>query len=278
MTPAEWKERVRFYLVDCSTLPGKAIDAGLVLLNIYTCVAYGLSTYDLGEGVQAFLALSEWVIVVVFAVEYILRFWAAEGRVRHFFHPYTLIDLVSILPVFSTVLDLRFLRVARIVRIFRFLRFLEDETFFFGRLTAMHLRVSRLIFTSVAIVFVASSAMFEAEKGANPQFTTLGDAVYYTIVTVTTVGFGDITPASSLGKTITILMIAAGVVLIPYHIGQLARHMFFAESRRHSICAGCGLSSHERDADYCRRCGAALAPPDPDPAPSAGKAPPPVAS
>ncbi|MFW5856960.1 MAG: ion transporter, partial [Planctomycetota bacterium] len=136
------RDRVRFYLVDCRTPLGKGIDIALLTLNALTCVAYAVDTYvPEGAPAKGILYGVEWTFVVVFAVEYVLRFWVADRKLRHALHPYSIIDLVSILPVFSAVLDLRFLRVARVFRVLRFLRFLEDERFFFGVITPLRLRV-----------------------------------------------------------------------------------------------------------------------------------------
>ncbi|MHC4885842.1 MAG: potassium channel family protein [Planctomycetota bacterium] len=255
------RESIRFYLVDCTTPLGKAIDIGLIVLNLLTCALYGIGTYieDANATLAKTINMAEWICVTIFIVEYLLRFYAAERKLRHFFSLYALIDLISILPVFSTVMDLRFLRAARIFRIFRFFRFLQDEDFFFGQVSRTQIQVLRLAMTATAIIFVASGCIYEAESGANPeQFQTLGDAAYFAIVTVTTVGFGDQTPITDAGRLVTALMIIAGVVSIPYHIGQLARQVFFDASLKKEPCPSCALNRHEHDAHYCRRCGSKL--------------------
>ncbi|MHC4872136.1 MAG: potassium channel family protein [Planctomycetota bacterium] len=255
------KAKVKFYLVDCTTVPGKAIDIALIILNILTCLLYAVGTYI--ENEASFLSKSitvlEGICLTIFIIEYILRFWVAEKKLRHFFSLYALIDLISILPVLSTVLDLRFLRAARIFRIFRFFRFFENEEFFFGRITQTQIKIARLLMTALAIIFVASGCIYEAEEAVNPQFGSLGDAAYFAIVTVTTVGFGDQTPATDIGRIITALMIIAGVICIPYHIGQIARQVFFDASLKEITCKSCGLARHEQDAKFCRLCGEELA-------------------
>lgn len=254
------RECVSFYLVDCTTLPGKAIDLALLGLNALTCVAYAAGTYitDADSRIAHAFDLIEWIFVAVFAIEYLLRIWVAEHRLRHIVNPYSIIDLMSILPVFSSVLDLRFLRVFRIFRIFRFLRFLQNEDFFFGSITQTQIRVARLAFTALAIVFVASGCIYEAEHRTNPSFTTLGDAAYYTVVTITTVGFGDMVPKTDAGKLVTVLMIIAGIIAIPYHIGQIARQVFLDTTGKTVSCLKCSHRRHDFDATYCSRCGTKL--------------------
>ncbi len=254
------KEKVQFYLVDCTTVPGKAIDIGLIFLNFFTCLLYAVSTYTekSNSTINQTISGIEWFCLVIFIIEYFLRFWVAEKKIKHFFSLYSLIDLISILPALSTVLDLRFLRAARIFRIFRFFRFLENEIFFFGKINLTQIRIARLAMTSLAIIFVSSGCIYEAENSINQQFSSLGDAAYFVIVTITTVGFGDQTPITDIGRFVTAMMIIAGVVFIPYHIGQIARQVFVEASFKKIICHTCKLSSHEQDAKFCRQCGTSL--------------------
>lgn len=257
MNGSTLKEKIKFYLVDCTTVPGKAIDIALIILNLLTCLLYAVGTYVENETsfFNRSVEILEWFCLTVFIIEYILRFWVAEKKLRHVFGLYALIDLISILPVLSTVLDLRFLRAARIFRIFRFFRFFENEIFFFGRITQTQIRIARLLMTALAIIFVASGCIYEAEEAVNPQFGTLGDAAYFAIVTVTTVGFGDQTPVTDIGRIVTALMIVAGVICIPYHIGQIARQVFFDTNLKEIPCSKCGLVRHDNDANFCKLCG-----------------------
>ena len=146
------------------------------------------------------------------------------------------------------------------IRILRFLRFFEHEEFFFGRLTAFQLQVARIFFTIITIIFIYSGFIYYAESGlANPAVNTFTDSVYFTIVTLTTVGFGDITPMTQLGKLFTVLMILSGVVLIPWQAGRLIRLLLSAEQHKKLVvCQNCGHDRHDPDATHCKMCGSII--------------------
>ncbi|HEO64520.1 MAG TPA: ion transporter, partial [Spirochaetes bacterium] len=201
----------------------------------------------------------ETVIILIFIVEYIVRMWVAESKVRHFFNIFTLIDLISILPFFFTLTNLQFLRIFRVIRVFRilrFLRYLKDEYFFFGTIREDNLIIVRIIFTLSAIIFVSSGLIyFEEHNHPDRKINTFFDALYFTVVTLTTVGFGDIVPVTDGGKVITILMIISGVVFLPWQIGTLIRKFLYTMDKRDIICPKCGLKYHDKDAVHCKACG-----------------------
>lgn len=262
------KQKVRFYFDDLTTPQGKAVDFGVIFLIAILCVTYVVSTYDkaIGPTALAFIHYIEMFIVGIFIVEYILRFWVAEHKVKHFFNVYSLIDLISILPFFFTFSNLQFVRIFRVLRLFRilrFLRFLRDERFFFGTVRENELIIARIIFTIFAIIFVSSGliyyqehVVFLQERGPKDlKIHSFFDAVYFTIVTLTTVGYGDITPQTQGGKIVTILMILSGVIFLPWQIATLIRKFLHSLNKRDVICTNCGLKYHDRDASHCKSCG-----------------------
>ena len=117
----------------------------------------------------------------------------------------------------------------------------------------------KIIFTIISIIFVFSSFIYEAERFANPNISSIGDAVYFSIVTLTTVGFGDIVPVTNLGKSMTILMILMCVAIIPWQLGLFIKEITFTHSKKHSIiCEHCGLKQHDSDAIHCKYCGSII--------------------
>jgi voltage-gated potassium channel len=216
------REKVAFYLDDTKTITGKAIDIFIISLNLFTVFMFILESYYHDLFPKIFWTI-EIATVSIFIIEYVVRMFAAENRIKHFFNIYTLIDLIAIIPTFIAFLDLRFIRILRVFRIFRFLRFLETAHFFFGNITIHHLRILRIFFTIITIVFVFSAFIWKAEMGVNPMITDLGSAIYFSIVTLTTVGFGDIVPVTPLGRLITTVMIISGIILIPWQVGLLIR-------------------------------------------------------
>jgi voltage-gated potassium channel len=204
----------------------------------------------------------EVVITSIFLVEYLLRLWVAENRWRHVLQPHSVVDFVAILPLFLPGTYLQMLRVFRLLRILRFIRYLRGPHFFFGSTSMKNLIVVRIFFTLLAIIFVSAGLVFYAERGAEgSHFQTYADAVYFSIVTMATVGYGDITPVTNYGRWMTVLIIFGGIVLLPWQIKDLIEHLFISHNKREVSCPSCDLTPHEPDSLFCRRCGAALPPP-----------------
>lgn len=260
MHKEQLKEKIRFYLIDCETQGGKIVDLTLIILNLLVCSLFVIETYLPEKG--ALFNQIDSIVVLVFIVEFILRFYASESKKRFFTAPYTIIDFLAILPTVlrwilpgSTGAFLATLRVIRLLRIFRFLRFVETETFFFGTVKEHILRVLRLMTTTAIILFLSAGLIYSVEVDLNEKLVTFGDAFYYTVVTVTTVGFGDITPVTEPGKLITVLMILSGIVFIPWQAGQIVISWVRINKKRQTTCKSCGLRYHDRDATHCKHCG-----------------------
>lgn len=254
------RETIRFYLIDCKTPLGKGIDIGLLLLNLLLCLLFVLDGYFPQQA--ALFRTIDTIVAVILIAEFSLRLYAAKKRTRYLTQWYTIIDMLAILPTVvgwfvapGRIAFLTTLRVLRLVRAFRFLRFLKDEEFFFGSVADYVLRIIRLL-TSVGILFfVTAGLIYTVESPANPNINTFGDAFYFTVVTLTTVGFGDIYPESAQGKWITTIMILSGIVVIPWQAGQLIRVAVLMQGKNAVVCSHCGLKYHDRDASHCKHCG-----------------------
>jgi voltage-gated potassium channel len=118
---------------------------------------------------------------------------------------------------------------------------------------------ARILFTLLAIIFVYSGLIYQVEHPANPEsFGTFLDAVYFSVVTMTTVGFGDVTPISESGRFLTILMILTGIALIPWQLGDLIKQLVKSANHGEAVCKGCGWSVHDANARFCKMCGSQL--------------------
>jgi voltage-gated potassium channel len=228
-----------------------------------------VETYPVSEATMQLLWKTEVIIVLFFIIEYAARLYGARSRLKQLVDIYSVIDLVAILPtlsllvlpMFGITLDLRFIkgiRIIRVARIFRFLRFAADPDFFFGSIRMPLLKVVRLFLTILIIFFVSSGLFFHVESNINPNVRTFGDAFYFTVVALTTVGFGDITPLSEGGKWVTVLMICSGIVLIPWQISRIVKEWIHIASKKEIICQRCGLRYHDPDASHCKSCGAVI--------------------
>ncbi|AUV83127.1 ion transporter [Salinigranum rubrum] len=258
-----YRDTVRFYLIDHRTTVGKGLDIALLGLNLLFIALFVADTYPLAPAQQAALWAAEVAIATVFLVEYLLRVYGARSRLAEVTNPYTVVDLLAILPTFAVLAGatlltgaagLGVLRLLRVVRVLRFFRFTRDEEFFFGSVSVETLRVMKLLMTVVAIFFVAAGLFYEFEYGVNERVSTFGDAFYFTVVTLTTVGFGDITPTTRAGRLVTIAAILAGVILIPWQASKIVREWAHRDMRN-VTCPECGLEYHDADASHCKACG-----------------------
>jgi len=259
------KELVRFYLVDHRTRVGQAIDVGLLVLNLAFIGILVADTYTLPQWGDDLLWQLEVVVVAVFLVEYVLRLYSAPDVGREFLNPYTMIDLASILPTLAILVlpgvaagtTLGLLRLARVVRVLRFWRFTQDQEFFFGTVSLGRLRAMKLMLTVISIFFIYALAFHQFEAATNPGIANFGDAFYFAVVSLTTVGFGDITPTTQGGRWVTVAAILVAVIVIPWEVRKIVRNWATAD-KVNVTCPNCGLAYHDPDASHCKACGSVI--------------------
>ena len=250
----KFRERLRFWFDDVKTPMGKGVDIFLIIVNVIACVVFVFEPVPSKEE-QSLLKIIEIVLFIIFASEYILRIWVAKKPLKYIFSLMGFIDILSFLPSMFATGDFRFLRIFRVFRIFRFARFFENHVFFFGEIKKIHLHVSRILFSLFSLVFVASGLIYNIENQFHPdKFESFFDAIYFSLVTITTVGFGDFVPESYYGRLVTIFIILLGIIILPWQIGLLIKELLSMD-RRYTVCEHCGLKYHDADASYCRHCG-----------------------
>ena len=259
------KKYLHLHLDNYESHHGRRIEGTLFFLNFLAILIFSIETFDISVSFRSFLRVSEITLVSIFVLEYISRMWVADKKIKHFFNIYSIIDLVSILPILVNFINFAFLRIFRILRLFRILRILRFQRMFkakdtmFGKLSDTQLVITRIILTVFTIIFVSSGFIWAVENKINPGgFGTILDALYFSIVTLATVGYGDVTPLSGWGKAITVAMILSGVALIPWQLGKLVKIMFMTATKTQNKCAKCGFLEHDKDAHFCKNCGKKL--------------------
>ncbi len=265
-----FRRAAQFYMTDFKTPLGRGIDIFIIALNLLAVSLFVANTYPMPPAQKEALGRLETAMVAVFIIEYILRLYGAADRWAHIKYIYSIIDLVAILPTLILMAlpasffihDIRFiqtLRVLAVFRIFRFLRFIAKDHLLFGLISQGMLNVAQLVLSIVIIFFVYSGLFYFVENPVNSSVENFGDAFYYTVVAVSTVGFGDIVPVTASGRLVTVAMIISGIIIIPFQAARIFRAWPAASGeKRNRICVRCGLDRHDRDARYCKRCGEGL--------------------
>ncbi|MFS8137186.1 MAG: ion transporter [Thermomonas sp.] len=213
------------------------------------------------------LYLAEWFFTLLFSIEYAVRMWVVQRPLRYATSFYGIIDLLAIVPTFLSLLfpasaSLAVVRILRMLRIFRVLKLAEYSSEA-GVLVQALLRARRKILVFVAAVLtitVVFGALMYVIEGPEHGYTSIPTGMYWAIVTMATVGFGDIAPGTPLGRFMTSVLIIIGYSIIAVPTGiytaELARTM---QPKRLKVrCSECGLIDHETDAWHCRKCGRGL--------------------
>jgi voltage-gated potassium channel len=255
------KERIRFLLDDMSSIEGKFTSAFLISMNFIFVILYIFETYQLPDFAAYVIWVAEIVITVIFTLEYFARLYSSEkGLIRKLTEPLMIIDLIAILPVYlvligpGTALSAGFLKVFRVFRVFRFLRIAESRKFIWGKVSDTDLEIIKFITIIFSVFFVTSGFFYEVEVTENPGVETLRDSLYYMVVTLTTVGFGDITPVTSAGRWVTIFSIMAAIIVIPWQASKIVK-TWSHKDKKEVKCSNCGLKYHDPDASHCKACG-----------------------
>ncbi|MBP0000224.1 MAG: ion transporter [Cyanobacteria bacterium SID2] len=253
------REKLTFYLDDLETPLGQAINLTIALLILVSSGIFVAETYALPARVFRELEILDTSILIIFCLEYGLRFWIADRKIKFLFSLLSLIDLLVILPFFLGIDSRSFLLTFRWFRMLRMVRFLNIR-FLGSRVEgADRFILLRIFFTLFIIIFVFSGLIYQVEHPTNPDiFNTFLDAVYFAIVTMTTVGFGDVIPFSEAGRLLTILMILTGVALIPWQVSELVEQLVKAGDRVERACVSCQWPVHDANAKFCKMCGAKL--------------------
>jgi voltage-gated potassium channel len=249
------QEKVRVWLNEPDTLVGWVYRSVLVLMVLAVCVTFVWETYPISNSLRNALFMVNRVITVLFLLDYLVRFWSMNFSIRYLFTPLALVDLLAILPLFLSA-NWQFVRVLRLLRILRLLRVLQRQRPNRWRASEFHLRLVTILFTLFCIVFISAGMIYEVEHKHNPsQIRTFFDSLYFAVVSMTTVGYGDITPVSTEGRVITLFMITAGMILIPWQLTEILRYLVRSTQKTDSECEKCNYRWHDPDAHYCKMCG-----------------------
>lgn len=211
------------------------------------------------------LRASEWVITSIFTIEYFTRIWLIRKPLKYIFSFYGLIDLMALLPTYlsffiaggQSLIVIRALRLLRIFRILKLTRYTKA-----GRLILDSLWSSReklgIFITFVLTLNIVIGTLMYLVVGEKNGFTNIPTSIYWAIVTLTTVGYGDISPITGLGKFLSSIVMLLGYAIIAVPTGIVTASLMKNQSSNSQVCSNCFYDKHDDDARYCKRCGTAL--------------------
>ncbi|MDN3640524.1 ion transporter [Simiduia curdlanivorans] len=266
--PIELKARVANIIFGYDTPAGRAFDLVLIALIVASVLVMMLeSIAGLRGAWRGTLSWAEWIFTLIFTAEYITRVYVAPNRWAYIKSFYGLVDLLSILPSYlglffgdlNYLLIIRLLRVLRIFRILKLARYLQEANVLV-RSMLMARRKILVFFSSVLVLTTVFGSLMYVVEGPHNGFTSIPKSIYWAIVSITTVGYGDITPHTPLGQVLAALVMLTGYSIIAIPTGIFTAELVQQVSRQRMDvqCSNCQKNNHEVDADYCRACGAAL--------------------
>lgn len=265
--------RRAFEIVFRSDTPtGKLFDVALIVIILASVLVVMLESVEsLSARFELLFRRLEWAFTILFTIEYAVRLWCVHRPARYARSFFGVIDLLAILPTYlelvltgaASVLVVRLLRILRLFRVLKLSRYVTASSLL---IQAMKQSVSKIIVFLFAVMsfVIIFGALLHVVEGKEHGFTSIPQSVYWAVVTLTTVGYGDVVPQTVLGKGLaTIVMICGyGIIAVPTGIYASELRGAMLERRAAVKCPECSMTGHEADAVYCRKCGARLREPE----------------
>ncbi len=263
-----WREKLYVIIFESNTPAGKHFDL-LLIVAIATSVAVVMldSVKVIGDRYGDAFHAAEWFFTLLFTAEYVLRILCVSRPKKYTFSFFGIVDLLSFLPTYFSIFlpgteYMMILRVLRIMRVFRILKlgaYLSEANVLVLSLRASRKKIEVFLFTVILLVIIFGSLMYLIE-GEENGFTSIPRGIYWAIVTLTTVGYGDISPATPWGQAMASFIMICGYAIIAVPTGIVSAEMVRAsvDRKERKTCPGCGARYHDQDAEFCKYCGSGL--------------------
>ncbi len=263
------KSRLHEIIFEADTPAGKRFDEVLfvsIICSVLTVILESVGSIRASYGV--YLNLIEWFFTILFTIEYLLRLYCVGQPLRYATSFFGIVDLLAIIPTYVSILIpgsqslivIRTLRLLRTFRVFKLRAYLSEAKIISTALQASSKKISVFISAVLTIVIIIGSLMYVVE-GESHGFTSIPTSIYWAIVTLTTVGYGDISPQTPVGKMLASLVMLIGYSIIAVPTGIVSVEMRQAMARKAvstQSCPQCSAEGHDKDAKHCKYCGAGL--------------------
>jgi voltage-gated potassium channel len=249
---------------------GRWFDIALIVLILSSVTALlADSVASIHSNYGGLIYRLEWAFTLIFTLEYFLRIYSTPNKRAYLFSFYGIIDLFSILPTYlaflfpsaAYLLVIRIMRVLRIFRILKLFRYIGEANLLYAALLQARRKIFVFLFSVLVIIIIFGALMFVIE-GPENGFTNIPVSIYWAIVTITTVGYGDIAPQTSLGQFVAAFAMICGYAIIAVPTGIIGAELMQQVQRSNqrnnsvsSICSGCKNTNHDLDARFCKYCG-----------------------
>lgn len=274
MTRREFRKKVHEILFETRTPSGRFFDRlllGLIILSMVIVIVETIPTIE--QRYRRVLIGLEWMLTIAFTLEYALRIYTANFPWRYVRSFYGVIDLVSIVPTYLSLFlagshslsIIRALRLLRVFRVFKLTKYLSQGQMIIDALRASRMKISVFMFFILLMICIFGSVMYIVEGDAGSGFDSIPRSIYWAIVTLTTVGYGDISPATSVGQFMASLIMIAGYAVLVVPTGIVTTELAKVSEAPSEVQAGktcnrCGEADNKPVARYCMRCGEAFTP------------------
>jgi len=261
------KEKIHEIIFEADTPLGKYFDIVLMIFIIASVAVVMLeSVSEINIRYHQIFLVLEWAFTIFFTVEYALRLYCVYRPWKYATSFFGIVDLLAILPTYLSLifagthylLVIRALRLLRVFRIFKLANFLKESTVLVNGLKASRNKIAVFLFFIVLMVIIIGSIMYLVESGNDSSFTSIPRSIYWAVVTLTTVGYGDIAPKTELGQFLAAIVMILGYAVIAVPTGIISAEMVNQDHEPQTntqACRFCSTEGHLDDAIFCRKCG-----------------------
>jgi voltage-gated potassium channel len=266
---SKWRTTLHEIIFEADTPAGKTFDVLLIVCILLSVVAVMLdSVHDIRIQYGSLLYSIEWFFTILFTIEYILRLLGVGRPIMYATSFFGIVDFLAIVPTYLSLLFpgsqyllvIRLLRVLRVFRVLKLVQYLGEAGILMQALRASRRKITVFLFVVFTIVIIVGSAMYLIESEEN-GFTSIPRSVYWAIVTLTTVGYGDISPRTSIGQALAAVVMIMGYAIIAVPTGIMTVEISQAMGKQYvstQACPECSAEGHESNAVYCKFCSAKL--------------------